>query len=62
MKTKQWFGLSAVFAFISFISFANVDSAFGDEHNVNDVFMAAGIVGAVAAIASMYKAYQSSFK
>ena len=62
MKTKQWFGLSAVFAFISFISFANVDSAFGDEHNVNDVFMAVGIVGALVAIASMYGAYKASSK
>lgn len=60
MKTLHWFGLSAVLAFIAFISIANMDSAFADEHNANDAFLITGIVSIIASAFSMYKAHRSS--
>jgi hypothetical protein len=62
MNTKIWFILMVVFAFVSFIAFVNVDSAFADEHNANEIYLATGIVSALCAIGSLYITYKSTKK
>lgn len=38
MNTKRWFALTVVFAFLSVISFFNINSYYGDTHHFNGVF------------------------
>ena len=57
MKSGTTFILMVIAAFASAISFFQVDSAFSDSHNLNGpfdslngLFIAAGIISAIAAI------------
>ena len=62
MKVQNWFIIMSVLAFMSFISFLQIDSAYADEHNMNATFMNVGIISAVLAAASLFMAYQSQKK
>jgi len=61
-KTKQWFAFTAVFAFASFISFINVGSTFGDEHNFNGIlgFTGTGILTGLISVFGLYKSAKKS--
>lgn len=60
-QTKQWFILTALFAFVSFISFINIGSSFGDDHHFNGVIGFTGI-GILSALVSVFGLYKSSKK
>ena len=61
-QTKQWFVFTAVFAFISFISFINIGSSFGDDNNFNGIigFTGTGILSALIAVFGLYKSAKKS--
>lgn len=54
----RWFTAMVVFAFISIISFFQIDSAWADAHKFNGIagWLGIGIVFAIAAIYCLYKA------
>jgi len=57
LTQKQWFGVTAVLAFASAISFFNIGSSWADDHNFNGLigFTGTGILGAVLAVYALYK-------
>ena len=60
LNTNQWFVLMTIFAFLAFIAFFNVDSAFADEKNLNTEFTVGGIISLVIAGICLVKAKKVS--
>ena len=60
LNTNQWFVLMTIFAFLAFIAFFNVVSAFADEKNLNTEFTVGGIVSLVIAAICLVKAKKVS--
>jgi hypothetical protein len=56
--TKEWFIFATVFAFISIISFFQIDSAWADENNFNGLkgWLGIGLASAGVAIFGLFKA------
>lgn len=52
----RWFTAMVVFAFISIISFFQIDSAWADAHKFNTGWLVIGIVAGVAAVFCLWKA------
>ncbi len=59
-KLKLFWKLAGVFGFASFISFFQINSAAADKHHLNTVWIIAGIALGLAAVFSMYQAFQNS--
>lgn len=59
-KVSLFWKLAGAFGFASFISFFQINSAFADKHHINGVWIVAGIGLGLAAIYSMYQAFQNS--
>ncbi len=57
---NKWFGFMVIAAFVSIISFFQINSAWADEHNFNGKWLVIGIVFALVAIFSLYKANKTS--
>jgi ethanolamine utilization microcompartment shell protein EutL len=51
-----------ILAFTSFILLINIDSAYADEHNLNDTFRNIGIIAGVLSALALVIAYQSQKK
>jgi ethanolamine utilization microcompartment shell protein EutL len=62
MQVKHWFYLMTALAFTSFILLINVDSAYADEHNMNNTFRNLGIVAGLLSAIVLAIAYQSQKK
>jgi ethanolamine utilization microcompartment shell protein EutL len=62
MQVKHWFYIMTVLAFTSFILLINVDSAYADEHNLNNTIRNLGIVSGLLAAVVLAIAYQSQKK
>ena len=56
--TKEWFIFATVFAFISVISFFQIDSAWADENNFNGLkgWLGIGLASAGVSIFGLFKA------
>jgi hypothetical protein len=56
--TKEWFIVMTIFAFISVISFFQIDSAWADENNFNgiDGWLGIGLISAAIAIFAGFEA------
>jgi len=57
---NPWFGFMVIAAFVSVISFFQINSAWADEHNFNGKWLVIGIVFALAAVGCLYKAKTTS--
>lgn len=57
LTQKQWFMVTAAFAFASAISFFNIGSTWADDHNFNGLigFTGTGILSALLAVYSLYR-------
>jgi hypothetical protein len=62
MQVKHWFYIMTILAFTSFILLINIDSAYADEHNLNDTFRNIGIIAGVLSALALVIAYQSQKK
>jgi hypothetical protein len=62
MKVQHWFYVMTILAFASFILLINIDSAYADEHNLNDTFRNIGIIAGVLSALALVIAYQSQKK
>ena len=62
MKVQNWFIIMTVLAFMSFISFLQIDSAYADDNNLNSTFLNIGVVSAVLAALALFMANQSQKK
>jgi len=62
MQVKHWFYIMTILAFTSFILLINVDSAYADEHNMNNTFRNLGIISGVLAAIVLAIAYKSQKK
>ena len=58
MTIKQWFMFTTVFAFISFISFIQIDSYWSDAHHFNGLYgwLGIGILTGLISLFGLYKA------
>lgn len=56
LNTNQWFLLATVFAFLSIISFFNIDSALADEKNLNTAFLVSGIFSGTISLWCLFRA------
>lgn len=54
----RWFTVMVITAFVSVISFFNINSYFADKHKINWLFTVVGIIFALVAIYSYAKANQ----
>lgn len=59
-NTGNWFVAATIFAFIGFIAFFNIDSAFADEKNLNTEFFVGGVVSLIVSGACLLKARDTS--
>lgn len=59
---KQWFVFMAVAAFLSIVSFFQIDSAWADAHHFNGLFgwKGIGIITGLVAVFGLYKINQNS--
>lgn len=57
---KTWFAIMTVFAFLSFISFIQIDSYAADVFNLNAMWIIFGIVSAGLAIVSLVNVIKNS--
>lgn len=57
MRAHYWFALTAVFAFISVISFFQINSYWADKHHFNGIvgWLGIGIVTGIIACFFLYK-------
>lgn len=62
MTTKIWFALMSVFAFISIISFFQINSYWADQHNFNGLFgwLGIGLLTGVVATYCLYRVSKSA--
>jgi len=62
MTAKTWFGTMSVLAFISVLSFFQINSYWADQNNFNGFFgwLGIGIVTGLAAIYCLYKVTQNT--
>lgn len=57
---NPWYGFMVIAAFISIISFFQINSAWADKHSFNGKWLVIGIVFALVAIGCLYKANKTS--
>lgn len=57
---KKWFAFMVVAAFISVISFFQINSAFADKANINGLFTVGGILFALIACYCLYRVTQNA--
>jgi hypothetical protein len=57
LTAKQWYIVAVLLAFVSFISFANINSSWADEHNFNGWigFFGLGILSGLLTILSLIR-------
>ena len=59
MSTKKWFALMVVAAFVSIISFFQINSYWADKNNFNTGFTVIGIVVGLFAAYCLYRVSKS---
>jgi len=53
--TKKWFAAMVITAFLSMISFFQINSYSADKNNLNTFWLIAGIIFALVAVFSLWK-------
>lgn len=54
MTLKKWYAVLVITAFISVISFFQINSYFADKHKINWLFIVVGVLFAIATGYSFY--------
>lgn len=61
-QSTKWLVITTAFAAISFVSFANINSVYADNHNLNGLFgyLGVGVVSGILAVLSLWKTFKVS--
>ena len=60
LNSNQWFVIAIALAFLGFVAFFNVDSAWADEHNYNTELVVTGVISILVGLICLLKAKETS--